>query len=369
MLGLTGGLTNPFAVLLLAPVTIAASVLSVKSTLTLASTAMAAATVLLVFHRPLVGPDGPALRPPDLYLLGVWAAISIGIVFTAIYTRRIALETARMSEALIAAHAALSREQRLTAIGALAAAAAHELGTPLATIKLISKELARDLKDDPDASEDLKLLSEQADRCREILRDLSEGGREDKVMRTTPLYTLMREAAGPHLARGKDVVFLIDGEDPMEVGDAQPMVARRPEIIQGLRNLVQNAVDFAATTVWVEARVGPATLRIAVVDDGPGFKADVLAQIGDPYITTRGRGRRAEKEGGYQGMGLGLFIAKTLLERTGARVVFTNGAADGAAGGGAVCAAIWPSDALIADRAATRGAMGRNPRFDEGEER
>ena len=360
MLGLTGGLTNPFAVLLLAPVTIAASVLSVRSTLTLASTAMATATILLIAHRPLVGEAGPEIRPPELYLLGVWAAVSVGIVFTAIYTRRIALETARMSEALGAAQSALSREQRLTAIGALAAAAAHELGTPLATIKLVSKELARDLADNEDAAEDLKLLAEQADRCREILRDLSDGGRDDKVMRTTPLSALLREAAGPHVTRGKEVVFLINGEPASAAGDAQPMVTRRPEIIQGLRNLVQNAVDFAATTIWMEARVGPATLRIAVTDDGPGFKPEVLAQIGDPYVTTRGRGRRQEREGGYQGMGLGLFIAKTLLERTGARVVFTNGSGRA----GAVCAAIWPNEALIADREATRGAMGRNPRFD-----
>ncbi|SEA79215.1 two-component system, sensor histidine kinase RegB [Rubrimonas cliftonensis] len=375
MLGLTGGLTNPFAVLLLAPVTIAASVLTLRSTLILASAAMAATSVLLVAYRPL----GDAVRPPDLYLLGVWAAITVGIVFMAIYTRRIGLETARMSEALAEARLALSREQRLTAIGALAAAAAHELGTPLATIKLISGELARDLKDRPELAEDVALLRSQADRCRDILQDLSQGGRADAVVRHAPLDAVLREAAGPHVARGKTVAFRINGEDAALAGENQPMVIRRPEVIHGLRNLVQNAVDFAATTIWIEARESDAALRVSVSDDGPGFKPDVLEMIGDPYVTTRGRGRRhgrdgeagpsaAPADGAYQGMGLGLFIAKTLLERTGARVVFANAAGAAAAPGargGAVVAAIWPRDAMIVSQETTRGPLGRNPRFEE----
>jgi two-component system sensor histidine kinase RegB len=281
----------------------------------------------------------------------------------AIYIRRIGLETARMSDALAAAQISLSREQRLTAIGALAAAAAHELGTPLATIKLISGELARDLKDQPEHAEDLKLLRAQADRCREILRDLSEGGRSDSHIRHAPISTVLEEAARPHRNRGKQVVIRLNGEDPELAGDAQPIVARRPEIIHGLRNLVQNAVDFATTTIWIDAREREATLRITVADDGPGFKPEVLEMIGDPYVTTRGRGRKPERDGEYQGMGLGLFIAKTLLERTGARLVFTNGARGGDGPGGAVVAAIWPREAIVARRADVRGALGENPRF------
>ncbi len=372
LLALTGGLTNPFAVLLLAPVTIAASVLALRSTLALASAAMAATSVLLVAHRPLVFiATGEALRPPDLYLLGLWAAVTVGIVFMAIYTRRIGVETARMAEALTAAQLALSREQRLTAIGAMAAAAAHELGTPLATIKLVSGELARELRDHPEHAEDLALLRAQADRCREILRDLSEGGRSDATVRHAPVLTVMEEAARPHRGRGKALVFMINGRPASEAGDAQPVVARRSEIIHGLRNLVQNAVDFAATTIWIEAREREATLRISVSDDGPGFKSEVLDMLGDPYVTTRGRGRRgAERDGEYQGMGLGLFIAKTLLERTGARLVFANASRlapppDGApAPTGAVVAAIWPRDAVVARRAVLRQPLGENPRFE-----
>ncbi|MFN3614258.1 MAG: sensor histidine kinase RegB [Rubrimonas sp.] len=363
LLALTGGLTNPFAVLLLAPVTIGASVLTLRSTMILASGAMAAASLLLVAHRPLGFADGAVLRPPDLYLLGVWVAITVGIVFMAIYIRRIGLETSRMAEALAAAQISLSREQRLTSIGALAAAAAHELGTPLATIKLISGELARDLKDQPEYAEDLALLRAQADRCREILRDFSEGGRSDSHVRHAPLVSVLAEAAAPHRLRGKTVVILLNGAPPSD--GAQPMITRRPEIIHGLRNLVQNAVDFAASTIWIDAREREATLRISVADDGPGFKPEVLELLGDPYVTTRGRGRRPEKDGEYQGMGLGLFIAKTLLERTGARLVFTNGVRGADGPSGAVVAAIWPRDAIVARREETRGALGENPRFTE----
>jgi two-component system sensor histidine kinase RegB len=371
LLALTGGLTNPFAVLMLAPVTIAASVLTLRSTLILASAAMAATTLLLVFHEPLAFAEGGVLRPPDLYLLGIWIAITVGIAFMALYTRRIGLESARMAEALAAAQLALSREQRLTAIGALAAAAAHELGTPLATIKLISGELARDLADSPDYAEDLQLLRSQADRCREILKDLSDGGRDDAHIRSAPVIAVLEEAARPHLNRGKTLIYRINGLPAEAVGDAQPSIRRRPEVIHGLRNLVQNAVDFATDAVWIDVVEREGTLRISVGDDGPGFRADVLSQLGDPYVTTRGRsrGRERESEGGYQGMGLGLFIAKTLLERTGARLVFANGRARrGAQAGegptGAVVSAIWPRDALAVRRDVERGPLGANPRFD-----
>jgi two-component system sensor histidine kinase RegB len=368
LLLLTGGLTNPFSVLLLAPVTIAASVLTLRSTLILASAAMGLTSLMLVVHRPLMFVDGTVLRPPDLYLLGLWVAITLGIIFMAIYTRRIGLETARMAEALAAAQLALSREQRLTAIGALSAAAAHELGTPLATIKLISGELARELSDQPEYAEDLHLLRAQADRCREILRDLSEGGRDDSHIRHVPVTALLDEAARPHRDRGKALVYRINGMSPQEAGDEQPMVIRRAEVIHGLRNLIQNAVDFAADTIWIDVLEREATLRIAVGDDGPGFKAEVLDMLGDPYVTTRGRGR-TRSDGEYQGMGLGLFIAKTLLERSGARLVFTNGRRSrrGDNPSGAVVACIWPRDAIVAARGVTREALGENPRFNHAD--
>jgi two-component system sensor histidine kinase RegB len=368
LLALTGGLTNPFSLLLIAPVTIAASVLSARSTLILASTALAAATALLVGYEPLRFADGAALRPPPLHVAGVWFALSLGVAFMAVYARRIGLEAARMADALATARLALSREQRLTAIGALAAAAAHELGTPLATIKLVAGELSRDLRDRPELQDDLALLRQQVERCGEILADLSAGGRDDAQMRQAPIGAVLEEAARPHRMRGKRLVVRVDGRPIEAVGDAQPVLMRRPEIIHGLRNLIQNAADFAASTVWVDVTEKEGALRVAVGDDGPGFKPEVLEVLGEPYVTTRGRGRSRAGAAGeaYQGMGLGLFIAKTLLERSGARLIFVNGAGgdvqDPPGPTGAIAAALWRREAVAAPRG-RRAALGPNPRF------
>ena len=392
LLFLTGGLTNPFAVLALAPVIVSATALTLRSTLILGCFAALEVTVLARAYLPLRFETGEVVAPPDLIVLGTWAALMIGLVFVGGYARRITAEVWTMSRALSAAQDALGREQRLTAIGGLAAAAAHELGTPLATIKLVTGELARELKDDPDLAEDVELIRAQAERCREILREMSETGKDDRHVRTLPIYGLVEEAAGPHRARGKRVILRLQGAPLSDPPPAQPEVERRPEVIHGLRNLVQNAVDFAADCVWVDIDWDDRQIRIAVGDDGPGFGADMLGRLGDPFV--RNRLRRAPRGGdpiappsearaGYEGMGLGLFIAKTLLERTGARVSFANGAdaegrharrargdragarPDPAAGRatGAVVEAVWPRGALDLPEGRPREGLGLNPSF------
>lgn len=220
-----------------------------------------------------------------------------------------------MSDALAATQFALSREQKLTDLGGVVAAAAHELGTPLATIKLTSSELIEELDDNPELQDDARLIREQADRCRDILRGMGRAGKDDLHLRQAPLSTLVHEAAEPHFDRGKDIRF---SEHPAE-GDGlnQPSVLRKPEIIHGLRNLVQNAVDFAQSKVWIELHWSDDEITVRISDDGNGFPGHLLGRLGDPFMRRRSshadRGKRPE----YEGMGLGLFIAKTLLERTG----------------------------------------------------
>lgn len=314
LLGLTGGLTNPFALLMLAPVTIAASVLTLRSTLILASAAMVLTSVLLVYYRPLTFRDGGALRPPDLYLLGIWIAITVGIVFMAIYTRRIGLETARMSEALAAAQIALSREQRLTAIGALAAAAAHELGTPLGTIAVIARELARDLPKEGPLAEDAAILLAETGRCRDILARLAARPETDggSPFSRLTLTALIDAAAAPHRRDTIQIAIAVRGED----GSEEPQVRRQPEIVHSLGTLIENAVQFAKSRVDVTAIWDRDSIELSVVDDGPGFSMAVLDRLGEPYISTR------NAEGDH--MGLGVFIASTLLARTGAKLEFSN---------------------------------------------
>ena len=326
LLYLTGGLHNPFALLLLAPVTVSANVLGLRATLIVGGTAILLVTLLAEFHLPLRTEEGFILRVPDIFVFGNWAAISIAAVFMGAYSYRINSEMQSMSEALAATHMALSREQKLTDLGGVVAAAAHELGTPLATIKLTSSELIEELDDREDLREDAALIREQADRCRDILRNMGRAGKDDLHLRQAPLGTVLREAAEPHMQRGKAVHF---SEGPEPGGDAhQPAILRLPEVIHGLRNLIQNAVDFAEANVWVEMTWSDDRIEVQIIDDGPGFPAQVIGRIGDPFM----RRRRGEPEApysrgrpGYEGMGLGLFIAKTLLERSGATLSFFNG--------------------------------------------
>jgi two-component system sensor histidine kinase RegB len=374
MLMLTGGLNNPFAVLILAPVTVAAAALRLRSTLFLGIPALLAIPLLSFVHVPLVT-DGQELVVPDLYRHGIAAALAIGLVFLGLYARRVAVEGHAMSEALAATQLALAREQRLAAIGGMAAAAAHELGTPLATIKLVAGELARDLGGNAELAEDVALIRREAERCGAIMRDLSQGGRDDAHVKLAPVSAVIAEAARPHANRGKSLIVRID-RAPAEQADAtQPIIARSPELIHGLRNAIQNAVDFAASTVWIDADVSDDTLRIAVGDDGPGFSPDILPRLGEPYVSSRARGDRRSSAGEYEGMGLGLFIARTLLERTGARVAFANGSdarrrrkselpAEHLRPPGAIIEMVWPIDTLVVRAGETRRPLGPNLRFD-----
>ncbi len=323
LLYLTGGLNNPFALLLLGPVTIAANVMSTRSTLIIGGAAIVLATLLAQFHLPLRTDLGLVLDIPEILLFGNWAAIVIAIVFIGAFSHRISTEVQSMSEALTATQMALAREQKLTDLGGVVAAAAHELGTPLATIKLTSAELIEELDDHPDLKEDAALIREQADRCRDILRDMGRAGKDDLHLRQAPLSTVIHEAAEPHIHRGKRVHF---EEGPGPDGDVQqPSILRKPEIIHGLRNLIQNAVDFARSQVWVEAEWTADRITVSIMDDGRGYPSQIIGRIGDPFM----RRKRAETDlrtrPEYEGMGLGLFIAKTLLERSGAELSFANG--------------------------------------------
>lgn len=322
LLYLTGGLTNPFALLILAPVTISASALELRTTLLLGALAILFTCLISFVNVPLTMADGSRLEVPVVFEFGFWLAIVIGIVFLGLYSRRISTEIRSMSDALLATQMALAREQKLTDLGGVVAAAAHELGTPLATIKLVSAEMMEELKDHPSLQEDAALIRDQADRCRDILRSMGRAGKDDLHLRQAPLASVLREAAEPHMGRGKAVEFnLLPGPDG---SDRQPTILRRPELIHGLRNLIQNAVDFARTTVWIDGEWTERSVTIRIVDDGEGYPPQVIGRIGDPFVRSRRSAQDLHRRPEYEGMGLGLFIAKTLLERTGAELSFAN---------------------------------------------
>ncbi|MFC4669122.1 sensor histidine kinase RegB [Seohaeicola nanhaiensis] len=346
LLFLTGGLHNPFALLLLGPVTISASVLGLRSTLLVGGTAILLVTLLANTHLPLMMDDGTILHLPALFVFGNWVAITIAVLFIGAYSQRVNSEIHSMSDALSATQMALAREQKLTDLGGVVAAAAHELGTPLATIKLTSAELMEELADRPDLRDDAALIRQQADRCRDILRDMGRAGKDDLHLRQAPLSAVLTEAAEPHLERGKNIHFAeMPGKDaPTQV----PSILRKPEVIHGLRNLVQNAVDFARSTVWIESAWTEDRISVRIMDDGRGFPPHLIGRIGDPFVRRRRSESDRKSRPEYEGMGLGLFIAKTLLERTGAELSFANGpdrdlpGPDAGARIGAVVEVVWP---------------------------
>jgi len=338
LLFLTGGLNNPFAILILAPVTVSATTLSYRSTLGLAALAITCINLLAVFHQPLPwSAEGYALAPN--FVTGFTISLGLAVIFITSYVYRVAQESRRLSDALAAAQAALDREQSLSSLGALAAAAAHELGSPLGTISLVSRELQRELPADNPLRADIDLLVSQSARCREILTELSrrpEDSQRDHF-NVLPAPLLIELAAESH--RRPEVVLRIeehaDPADPMP-----PMLPRRPELIHGLGNLLQNAIEFAREEVKVSISWNAAEIGITISDDGIGFPRELLDRLGDPYLSSGTDMKKAAERTGDH-MGLGIFIAQQLIERSGGTVGFHNNAF-----GGAEVDVTWPRSAF-----------------------
>jgi len=349
LLAVTGGLNNPFCLMLIAPATVAAANLPTRYGVLVVAVSMGSALALAFWALPLPWQPGETFVLPQIYRLGFLGAILIGIVFTSGYTWRAALESARMEQALAATQAVLEKEHRLSALGGLAAAAAHELGTPLGTIQVVAKEMLHGLKPDNPLYEDAQLLVSQSQRCREILRNLSaKPETRDSIYDGVSLRTFFEAAAAPYARAGKTIQLEIAaaaGVDP----DAL-VIRRRPEWLHALSAFIENASDFARSQVVVRVEVQKAFVRLSVEDDGPGFAPDILSRLGEPYVSSRSyhaENAQGIDAKGHTSMGLGLFIAKTLCEHTGAVVSFGN-----LDRGGAYVRALWRRDRvdiLLAD--------------------
>lgn len=335
LLYLTGGLQNPFAVLLLVPVVVSAATLPRSSTVILGFMVLATSTLLAFWHLPLPWRSGETLTLSSIYIAGVWIAITSSMAFMAFYTSRVAGETQQLSDALSATELVLAHEQHLSALDGLATAAAHELGTPLATITLTAKELKTDLPDGNPLRDDVDLIVEQSIRCRDILAKLrSLSSSQDTNFTQMSLSHLLEEAIEPHKLFGIDLSLNLA---PARSDDPEPIILRSPGLLYGLGNIVENAVDFAQSTVTLDGAWTDKTITLTISDDGPGFSPDMIHRLGEPYVTKR----EGAQTGG--GLGLGFFIAKTLLERSGGRVTLSNRQGPET---GAVLTISWPREQL-----------------------
>ena len=317
LLFFTGGLQNPFSFLFLVPVLISATALPVRLTMALGGLAVACASVLVFFHLPLPWDSEDPLVLPPIYLFGVWLSIVLAIGVTSLYAFQVTEQARKLSDALAATELVLAREQHLTQLDGLAAAAAHELGTPLSTIFLVARELEQTLQDNSQLAGDIKTLREQAQRCRDILAKITQLSSTGAPFDRMPLSTLIEEIVAPHRDFGVAIKVRI-----AVAGAREPVGTRNPAILYGVGNIVENAVDFARTTVEVNAWWNNDTVEIVISDDGPGFAPDIIKRIGEPYLSRRRSAEESEND--HHGLGLGVFIARTLLERTGAKVSFTN---------------------------------------------
>ena len=339
LLFFTGGLQNPFSFLFLAPVLISATALPTRLTIAIGALAITCASALVFFHLPLPWDSDDPLVLPPIYLFGVWLSILLAIGVTSLYAFQVTEEARKLSDALAATELVLTREQHLTQIDGLAAAAAHELGTPLSTIFLISRELEKTVQGNDPLAADLKTLREQAQRCRDILAKITQLSASGAPFDRMPVSTLIEEAVAPHRDFGVAIKVRL-----AVAATREPECARNPAILYGVGNILENAVDFARATVEVNAWWNADSVEIVISDDGPGIAPDMLKRIGEPYLSRRRSTDEAQSE--HTGLGLGIFIARTLLERTGAKVSFSNRTFPDH---GAVVQIAWPRERFEVD--------------------
>ncbi|RCW20424.1 two-component system sensor histidine kinase RegB [Ciceribacter lividus] len=328
LLFITGGLANPFSPLICVPVIISFASQPPRHSLALLTLAMATISALAFSPYPLPWYPEETLKILPVMQVGTWFGIASMMGFAAFYAYRVSQEASLLADALSATELVLQREKHLSQLDGLAAAAAHELGTPLATISVVAREMEKELGDDDRFGEDVHLLRSQSERCRDILRRLTTlPSANEAHMSRLPLSSMIEEVLAPHREFGIKLELVERADRATE-----PVGLRNAGILYGLGNLVENALDFARSKVTVTVDHDGDKVTIVIEDDGQGFSQDILQRIGEPYVSSRARENRAG------GLGLGLFIAKTLLERSGAKLRFENRSDQP----GARISIIWP---------------------------
>jgi two-component system sensor histidine kinase RegB len=322
LLYLTGGILNPFSFLLIIPAIVSSTFLSMGTTIILSVITSFMLFLLTHFYLPLPGMDTNTFNVPNFYKFGILTSILIGLIFLSYFGIRFSGETKKRSEALNKLQEVIAKEYELESLGGQAAAAAHSLGTPLATINVVAKELKKEIGDDKEVAKDLDLLISQTKRCSEILKKISKKQiEEDSFLNYIKLEDLVEEIIISFKETSSKKIELFNENDQNKIN-----IQRTPEIIYGLRNFIGNAVKFSKTRVAINLSSNKKIIEIQINDDGPGIPEDIIDKIGEPYIKSK-----SKELSHNSGLGLGTFLGKTLLERQGANLKFKrNGKLSGA---------------------------------------
>ena len=329
LLYLTGGIFNPFCFLLIIPAIVSSTFLSMGTTIILGMITTLLLLTISFFYLPLPGEEMNLLHFPDFYKTGIVISIFIGLIFLSYFGIRFAGETKKRSEALNKLQEVISKEYELESLGGQAAAAAHSLGTPLATISVVAKELKKEIGSNKEISKDIDLLISQTKRCSEILKQISKKQiEEDVFLSSIKFEDLLEEIINSFKETSSKEIDLDSEDDKNKIN-----IERTPEIIYGLRNFIGNAVKFSKSKVKISLKSNKKMIEIKINDDGPGIPEDIIEKIGEPYIKSKSKELRSNS-----GLGLGSFLGKTLLEKQGAKLTFKRSGELG----GALIFLTWP---------------------------
>ncbi len=334
LLYLTGGILNPFSILMIIPTIVSSTFLSMGTTIILGVISSFLLFILSYTHLPLPGLDLNIFDVPNFYKQGILISILIGLIFLSYFGIRFAGETKKRSEALNKLQEVISKEYELESLGGQAAAAAHSLGTPLATISVVARELKKELGSEKEYSKDIDLLISQTKRCSEILKKISQKKiEEDNFLSSIKFEDLIQEIIDSFEETSSKHIDFITDSDTNKIA-----IQRTPEMIYGLRNFIGNAVKFSKSRVKINLNSNQKIIEIKINDDGPGIPEDIIEKIGEPYIKSK-----SQELSSNSGLGLGSFLGKTLLERQGAKLLFRRNSDLG----GALVILTWSINTLI----------------------
>ena len=324
LLYLTGGLTNPFCILILVPIVISSTYLDLKRTILICAASIISLSILLFFYVPissnLINFNSDSFSREEIF--SIWGALIITLIFMSAYCYRTASESRKAGKALRETQMALSNEEKVSALMSLTAAAVHELGTPLSTISVVSKELVGNVKKNDVNYDDLQLIQTQVKRCADILKRLrtTKFVRDsDEFLNEFTFTSLINEILEDYSNEKIEVSINAD-----EIFSEKNITfSRVPEVIQSLSNIIDNAFKYAKNKIVINLKYAEKYIIVEIIDDGDGFSPEIYALLGEPYVR-----RSIDKED--KGLGLGLFISKNLLSKSYGNIEFLNYKPNGA---------------------------------------